>query len=790
MQEIKPDAKAFTSGRIRCECGEDVSFDSSQGLELVKCACGRSSFIPKKISNLWLYMPLGGGGMGSVYKAVTEDKKIICAVKILPRDQRENPEFIKNLLAEVNAAQKFGFHKNLVRLINAGQSDGEYFMATEFIDGDRLDRYVSSHHQLPEREAFSIMRQVLDAEKQIVSCGYLFRDLKPENIIVEKNGNIRLFDYGLCKEISVLSEPSHQSEDQIEGSPFYLPPERIVGATEGEYSEIYSMGMLFFYMLAGRTYYSEAEVNDLVSKHLTAIRIVSTAPHLSNCNSKTVSTIDRMIQRKPNMRMASLSVLEDAFKEIEEEFKSGGRSLSFASRADKETSDGRSPLDGLPPEAGGFSGSKKPLTPARLAAGVISVMVMVFLALFYSYTTYKYYKVKNELAVKAAAQLGVSPDILGPPSTPQEIKKMIDDKFKETFDDEAKKLSEFDEDEAKDAICEKFGIEKFPVRKPEKTFEELQKLTGLEIDALCEEQLKGRVIAFDEKKAETDVSLNFAISLPPEPPKLPLENVKEEFEKFTKKTIEVKYGKKAYMDRQNKVFELYGGYKKGDKVKFTLLSGEILEGTYDKDTGDKLIIGGKMIQKKDFSAEELWRFNPDICAKKISQTISALKKSFDAEKKECVDNFEKAEKDKFYKERKYMKSPSGEYLPFREYVDLMVEEARKKNEKDTLELKEVLRAKLEKEFDKEKYLKKSGYVLVGGKYVPTVDAVENEMKASRKKFDIDRKKELDELRKKVLSSVQKEVYTANNYVFHSNSWFPARQMIDSLVAVGMAELGY
>jgi len=382
MQEIKPDVGAFASGRIKCECGKDTIFDSSQGLELVKCPCGKSSFIPKKISNLWLYMPLGGGGMGAVYKAITEDKKIVCAVKILPRSQRDNPEFIKNLLAEINAAQKFGTHKNLCKIINAGQADGEYFMATEFIDGERLDRYVSSHHQLPEREAFSIMRQILDAEKQIVSCGYLFRDLKPENIMVEKNGNIRLFDYGLCKEISTLSDAGNQAEDQIEGSPFYLPPERIVGATEGEYSEIYSMGMLFFYMLAGRTYYSEAEVNDLVGKHLTAIRIVSTAPHLSNCNSKTISTIDRMIQRKPNMRMASLSVLDEAFKEIEEEFKSGGRHLSFGSHAGKGASDGGGSSRDLPPGPEEFSGSKKPLTPARMAAGVISVMVMVFLALF------------------------------------------------------------------------------------------------------------------------------------------------------------------------------------------------------------------------------------------------------------------------------------------------------------------------------------------------------------------------------------------------------------------------
>ena len=82
--------------------------------------------------------------------------------------------------------------------------------------------------------------QLLSAEQQIWDAGYLYRDTKPQNIMIDKDKNARLFDFGLCKPIE--KSVDHDSE-MIQGSPLYMPPERIVGMEENMSSEIYSIGM-------------------------------------------------------------------------------------------------------------------------------------------------------------------------------------------------------------------------------------------------------------------------------------------------------------------------------------------------------------------------------------------------------------------------------------------------------------------------------------------------------------------------------------------------------------------
>jgi len=128
----------------------------------------------------------------------------------------------------------------------------KYFIVTEFVHGDRLDMLVESRKQIPEKEAVKIILEIIEAEMHIIQSGYLFRDLKPENIIIDRTGTVKLFDYGLC--VTLHDAANHENiTDELNGSPVLHPPERIVGAPEGEYSEIYSLGMVLFYMLAGRT---------------------------------------------------------------------------------------------------------------------------------------------------------------------------------------------------------------------------------------------------------------------------------------------------------------------------------------------------------------------------------------------------------------------------------------------------------------------------------------------------------------------------------------------------------
>ena len=114
-----------------------------------------------------------------------------------------------------------------------------------------------------------------------------------------------LFDYGLC--IPLDDAATCNNGNTLEGSPFYLPPERVVGAPEGEYSEIYSLGMVMFHMLSGHTYYSRSafsadKVKSLLLKHVKSPRLSSVGVSLRNTSPEMINLLDRMLARFPNER--------------------------------------------------------------------------------------------------------------------------------------------------------------------------------------------------------------------------------------------------------------------------------------------------------------------------------------------------------------------------------------------------------------------------------------------------------------------------------------------------------
>jgi len=331
LSKSLPKLKDLEKGLVACDsCGARLPLGEHDKapLEIHKCmGCSRPVFYPMRVKDFWLYEPLGGGGMGSVYKAISSrDPRKLYAVKILPRNSKFNTTLIKAILTEGEIGARLGKHKNIVETVDYGQDGDEHFMATEFISGQRLDMVVESAETLAERQAIEIVLQIIDAEEHIVASGYLFRDVKPENVIVEPDGNVRLFDFGLCQTLEKAA--SMNSSGYIEGSPYYIPPERIVGAPEGEYSEIYSIGMLLFYMLAGKTYFSKAtysrdELKGLMMKHVASPRLPSVAPNLKGRSEKLISILDKMIYRIPKSRYLKLAPLRADLEAIHGQYKRG-----------------------------------------------------------------------------------------------------------------------------------------------------------------------------------------------------------------------------------------------------------------------------------------------------------------------------------------------------------------------------------------------------------------------------------------------------------------------------------
>lgn len=305
------------NGFVKCSsCSKHILLDGCASLQIVKCPkCGSPEFIPRKIAGYWLYKPLGGGGMGSVYRAThVDDRRRDFAVKILPK-LGGDPNAIQAIFREGHAGLNIGSHPHVVEVVELGETDSHYFLASEYISGERLDIFIEQEEEIPENSALKLMRQILEAEMHIVKSGYLFRDLKPENVIIEANGNVRLFDYGLA--IPVVEAANPADTDIVEGSPYYVPPERLILKPEGEFSEIYSMGMLFYYILTGTNYYKKAEATKLARKHVKSLRIGSVATRLKYCSKTTVAIIDKMICRDAQVRYQTFRDLMVDFDSVQ-----------------------------------------------------------------------------------------------------------------------------------------------------------------------------------------------------------------------------------------------------------------------------------------------------------------------------------------------------------------------------------------------------------------------------------------------------------------------------------------
>jgi eukaryotic-like serine/threonine-protein kinase len=312
--DLEVDCASWNDGYIICEnCLSRHMLNFYKPLSFSKCSkCTTPIFIPHKVCDYWLYKPLGSGGMGSVYKAVhcqTDEKY---SVKLLQRDSKTDYSIVNALLREGEIGQQISGHPNLCPIVEYGNKDDEVYIVSNFLEGIRLDVLIDHEGAVSESLTLYLALQLLSALQYIYGKGYLYRDLKPQNIIINPNQMYKatLFDYGLCEKVF----PSERCEEkEVIGSPMFLPPERCTLGVEGVYSEIYSLGMLLFYCLAGKAYYISKSVDELIKMHTRKMRFKAVSSILKDVNPDIILIIEKMIKREPGNRYQTY---EEVFGEI------------------------------------------------------------------------------------------------------------------------------------------------------------------------------------------------------------------------------------------------------------------------------------------------------------------------------------------------------------------------------------------------------------------------------------------------------------------------------------------
>ncbi len=244
--------------------------------------------------------------MGTVYKAVSNRfPGHLLALKLISRAATTDPDAIRALLNECKISALFHESEFLAPCLDTGCIENETFSVMKFLTGERLDKRIERCGKLPPEEVLAYLRHLLAAEQHIVNCGYLYRDMKPENVMVSPEGYAILFDFGLC---IPLEEAANPHDEYVSGSPYYLPPERLLGEPENMSSEIYSLGMVVYHALTGHTLYDAKGLDDLAHRHVTKLRISNQA-RMQDIPQNIAPLLTWMIQQEPKDRPQSFQEL-------------------------------------------------------------------------------------------------------------------------------------------------------------------------------------------------------------------------------------------------------------------------------------------------------------------------------------------------------------------------------------------------------------------------------------------------------------------------------------------------
>jgi serine/threonine protein kinase len=192
---------------------------------------------------------LGRGGMGEVYLATQVSLNRLVALKVLRSNFASNPTYLGRLKSEATAVAKLN-HANIVHVYTLGCIDNVNFIAMEYVQGTNLRDYILKKGALDLPLALSIIRQTGQAIGAAGEVGLIHRDIKPENILITKKGRVKVADFGLCRDQDRTAVHLTQTGVTM-GTPLYMSPEQAQGHAVDHRSDLYSLGVTYYHMLAG-----------------------------------------------------------------------------------------------------------------------------------------------------------------------------------------------------------------------------------------------------------------------------------------------------------------------------------------------------------------------------------------------------------------------------------------------------------------------------------------------------------------------------------------------------------
>lgn len=265
----------------------------------------------ERVGRFRLKSTLGEGGMGRVFRAEDPVLGRDVALKLLPRARCDDVASRERLLREGRAAAGFS-HPNLAALFEAGEVDGEVYLAMELAEGDTVAERLARTGPLPVRTAVAVAREIASALSAMHAASLVHGDVTPRNVVLSADGTPKLVDFGLSRSGAADRD---EAGDVAGGTVGYAPPERLAGAALEASADVFGLGAVLYEMVAGERAFPGPGPTAIRDAVLRAAPKPLTA-HRDGVPLALESAVRGALARSPRERPASMEAFRRELEQV------------------------------------------------------------------------------------------------------------------------------------------------------------------------------------------------------------------------------------------------------------------------------------------------------------------------------------------------------------------------------------------------------------------------------------------------------------------------------------------
>ncbi|MDD3610145.1 MAG: protein kinase [Halothiobacillaceae bacterium] len=268
-----------------------------------------------KLGRYILQEEIGRGAMSVIHRGHDPHIRRTLAIKVLREEFASREEYRHRFLSEARAAGTLT-HPGIVTLFDIGESEGVPFIAMELLDGLTLDGFVERDGPLPTRMVLRIVMQLADALDYAHRRGVVHQDIKPENIaVISNNGDVKLMDFGIAR---LRDEATGKASDIVAGTPQYMSPEQIRNQRVDGRSDLYSLGVLLYWLLTGEEPFRADNIKELFRKIIDD-PLPPLRPHDAEMPNALRDVVHTLMSPDPGSRYQTGGELIDDLRRIDDE---------------------------------------------------------------------------------------------------------------------------------------------------------------------------------------------------------------------------------------------------------------------------------------------------------------------------------------------------------------------------------------------------------------------------------------------------------------------------------------